>query len=303
MSELMKDIRKNRVLYLLALPGIICLILFNYLPMFGLVLAFKDFNYAKGFWKSDWVMFDNFEYLFKGDAFVITRNTILYNLAFIIIGTVVAIALAIAFSEIRNKKTGKLFQSLILVPHFLSWVVISYMVFGFLSSGSGLINQVLIQMGFEKVSWYFDPEKWPAILIITNTWKKAGYQSVIYFAAIMGISKEFYEAAMIDGASKFKQIWYITIPMLKPIIIVLTVLAIGKMFYSDFGLFYQVPRNSGLLYQTTSVIDTYVYNGLRVMGDVGMSAAAGFYQSVVGFIFVLITNLFIKKYDEEHALF
>lgn len=303
MKALIKDIRKNKVLYLLALPGVACLLIFNYLPMFGLVLAFKDFNYSKGFWKSDWIGLKNFEYLFKGDAFIITRNTVLYNLTFIIVGTIVAISLAIAFSELRNKRAGRLYQSLILVPYFLSWVVISYMAYGLLSKNNGLVNHLIVSFGGEKINWYYEADKWPVILIMANTWKRAGYQSIIYFAAIMGISRDYYEAAMIDGASKFKQIFYITLPMLKPVIIVLTLLAIGKMFYSDFGLFYQVPRNSGLLYRTTSVIDTYVYNGLRVMGDIGMSAAAGFYQSIVGFILVLLANKTIKMIDSEQAMF
>lgn len=292
-------------LLLLAVPGLLCLLINNYLPMFGIFIAFKEIDYSKGLWGSDWVGFKNFEFLFRtNDAFIMTRNTILYNLAFIVIGTIVSIIMAIMLHELKNRLSSKLFQSAILFPNLVSMVIVSYLVYAFLNSDSGLINlSILRPLGLEEISWYSEPKYWPAILLITYLWKTAGYTTIIYFAFIAGIDKSIYEAAKIDGAGKLRQIWNVTLPLLKPAVILMVLLAVGRIFNSDFGLFYQVPLNSGALYSTTQTIDTYVYRALMQMNDLGMSSAAGLYQSVVGFVLVIIANKLVKKADPDNALF
>lgn len=292
-------------LLLLAVPGLLYLLINNYLPMFGIFIAFKEIDYSKGLWGSDWVGFKNFEFLFRtNDAFIMTRNTILYNLAFIVIGTIVSIIMAIMLHELKNRLSSKLFQSAILFPNLVSMVIVSYLVYAFLNSDSGLINlSILRPLGLEEISWYSEPKYWPAILLITYLWKTAGYTTIIYFAFIAGIDKSIYEAAKIDGAGKLRQIWNVTLPLLKPAVILMVLLAVGRIFNSDFGLFYQVPLNSGALYSTTQTIDTYVYRALMQMNDLGMSSAAGLYQSVVGFVLVIIANKLVKKADPDNALF
>nr|WP_233269968.1 sugar ABC transporter permease [Heyndrickxia camelliae] len=309
MKKFMKELYKNRVWLLMVLPGTIWFLLFSYLPMFGTVIAFKNFRYdPNGFFSSifnsEWVGFDNFKFLFStNDAFVITRNTVLYNAIFIILGLILGVGIAIVLSELANKKLSKVYQTGMLFPHFLSWVVVSYFVYTFLSADRGLINNLLEWFGGHPISWYNQSKYWPFILVIVNMWKGVGYGSIVYLAAIVGIDRTYYEAAMIDGATKWKQIRHVTIPMITPLIVILTILNVGKIFNSDFGLFYQVPRDSGPLFSTTNVIDTFVYRGLTTMGDIGMSTAAGLYQSAVGFILVLLTNYIVKKIDKEYALF
>lgn len=298
-----KTLKRMLPLYLLALPGFAYLFINNYMPLPGLVLAFKKYNAQKGIFGSDWVGFDNFKYLFQNDAWYITRNTILYNLAFIVIFTVLAIAVAIILSELTGRMK-KVYQSIILLSYLLSIVIVSYLVYAFLGTENGFINKsILAALGKDPVQWYTEKKYWPFILLFVNTWRQVGYQCIIYLATIMGIDKSYYEAAEIDGATKWQQITRITLPMLKGTVILLVLLAIGRIFYSDFGLFYQVPRNSGALFPVTNTIDTYVYRGLLELGNISMSAAAGFYQSVVGFILVLTANLVVKKVDPESALF
>lgn len=292
-------------LLLIALPGIVYLIINNYIPMFGIFLAFKNYSYIKGIFGSDWSGFSNFEFLFKTkDAWIMTRNTILYNVAFIILGTILAIFIAILMCELGERMRVKFFQAALLLPNLLSWVVIGFIAYAFLNADTGFINNtILAGLGIEPVTWYSKAEAWPPILIIVNLWKNMGYQSIVYMAAISGIDKAIYEAAAIDGAGKVKQIFSITLPMLKPTVITLTLMSIGRIFYSDFGLFYQVPQNSGAIYATTQTIDTYVYRGLMELNNVGMSAAAGLYQSIVGFVLVLIANGIVRKMDSDNALF
>nr|WP_239256400.1 sugar ABC transporter permease [Listeria ilorinensis] len=309
MKKFLQKVNRNKIWLFMALPGVIWFLLFSYLPMFGMVIAFKDYRIdGNGFFSSimnsDWVGFDNFKFLFQtDDAFIITRNTVLYNLVFIIVGLLLGVALAIVFNNILSKKMAKVYQTGMLFPYFLSWVVVSYFLYSFLSEDHGLINNLLVSFGHDPISWYTDPQYWPYILIGMNIWKGLGYGSIVYLAAIAGIDRTYYEAAMIDGASKWQQIRHVTIPALTPLMVILTILNIGKIFNSDFGLFYQLPRNSGPLYPVTDVIDTYVYRGLTSLGDISMSAAAGFYQSIVGFILVLLTNYIVKKIDPEYALF
>ncbi len=296
---------KELPLLLIALPGILYLIINNYIPMLGIFLAFKDYSFIKGIFGSDWCGFDNFKFLFKtGDAWKMTRNTILYNLAFIVIGTVLAILVAVLICELGKRMRVKIFQAALLLPNMLSWVVIGYIVYAFLNADTGFINNTILKfLKLDPISWYSFTGAWPAILVSVFLWKNLGYQSIIFTASIAGIDKSIYEAAAIDGASKMKQIFYITLPMLKPTVIILTLMSIGRIFYSDFGLFYQVPQNSGALYGVTQTIDTYVYRGLMELNDVGMSAAAGVYQSVIGFVLVLLANKIVRKYDAENALF
>ena len=309
MSGFIKKVIRNRFMLLMILPGTIWFLIFAYLPMFGTVLAFKDFRISPdGFFASvfhsEWVGFKNFEYLFTtNDAYIITRNTILYNLAFIILGLVIAVGFAIMLSELVNKRTAKVYQTGMFLPHFLSWVIISYFAFTFLSVDKGTLNQIITYFGGEPISWYSEAKYWPFIIIFVGIWKGVGYNSVIYLAAITGIDKSYYEAAVIDGASKWKQVRYITIPLLKPLMIILTILAIGGIFRSDFGLFYQLPKDSGALYPVTNVIDTFVYRGLNNMGDIGMSTAAGLYQSFVGLVLILVANYIVRKIEKDHAIF
>ncbi|MEK3792274.1 ABC transporter permease subunit [Paenibacillus sp. FSL R7-0204] len=300
-----KDILRNKVLLFMVLPGTLWFLFFSYLPMVGTVIAFKQYRFSRdGFWasiiNSKWVGWDNFKFLFStNDAYLITRNTLLYNIAFIGLGLILSVLLAVVLSEIANKKLAKFYQTGMFLPYFLSWVVVGYFAFSFLSSERGLLNSLF----GSNIAWYSESKYWPFIIIFVFLWKAVGYNSVVYLAAIMGIDKSLYEAAMIDGASKLQQIRSITLPMLKPIIIIMTLLAIGKIFYADFGLFYQVPRDSGTLYSVTNVIDTYVYRGLKTTGEIGMSTAAGLYQSVVGFVLVLTSNYIVRKFDKDSALF
>lgn len=292
-------------LYLMLLPGCVYLLINNYVPMGGVVIAFKQYNYQKGIFGSPFIGFDNFEFLFKTqEAWLITRNTLVYNMIFILVSTVLAVAIAILISEVRSKGAKKTYQTIILIPYLISIVVVSYLVYGFLSTDTGFINRsILAPLGLEPVSWYSNASYWPFILVVVNTWKNVGYSCIIYYSTLIGIDDSLYEAASIDGAGRWRQIVHITLPGLKSTIITLTLLAIGRIFYSDFGLFYQVPMNSGPLIDVTNTIDTYVYRGLMETNNIGMSSAAGLYQSMVGFILVLLANLVVRKVSREDALF
>ena len=291
-------------LYLMGLPGLTYLFINNYMPMPGVVIAFKKYSSKKGLFGSPWVGFKNFKYLFATqDAFLITRNTLLYNIAFIVTNIVFAIAVAIILSELTSK-AKKFYQSAVLLPYLISWVIVSYLVFSLLSAENGFINNTVLRiLGRDPVAWYMQKKYWPFILVVVHLWKTIGYNCIIYLSTILGFDREIYEASSIDGASKWQQITYLTLPMLRPTIILLTLMATGRIFYSDFGLFYQVPMNTGKLLSVTNTIDTYVYRGLLELGDMSMSAAAGLYQSVVGFVLVLSANLLVRHIDRDSALF
>ena len=292
--------KKNLPLTMMALPGIILMILFKYLPLSGIVLAFKQYNIRDGIFGSAWNGLKNFEYLSRTkDAWIITRNTLGYNLLFIVLDLVLAVTMAIILNELHQKKAAKVYQTIFMAPYFLSWVVVSFVAYSLLSVDNGFINRAF---GL-NVTWYSEPRVWPFILIIFQVWKTLGYSTVMYLGSIVGISNDYYEAALMDGATKWQQIRYITLPSLKSMMIVLTILAIGKIFYADFGLFYQLPRNSGPLFPVTNVIDTYVYRALKENGNIGMSAAASLYQSLVGFVLVLVSNFIVRKIDKDSALF
>ena len=302
-----KKIRWKQYLpiYLLALPGIIYMICNNYLPMFGIVIAFKKLNFAKGILASPWCGLKNFEFLFKSStAFTMIRNTICYNVLWLILGHVLAIASAILLNEITNRFRARFYQSVILLPYLMSWVVVSYLVFAFLSADTGMFNNSILKpLGIAPVNWYSESKYWPFILTFVNHWKNNGYTMIVYFASIVGISQDYYEAAMLDGATKWQQIKHITIPQLVPTIITLMILSVGRIFASDFGLFYQIPRNTGALYNATQTIDVYVYNALMQRSDYGMASAASVFQSIVGFLMFMVTNAIVRKVSRENAMF
>lgn len=287
------------------LPGMAYLIVNNYIPMAGIVVAFKKYNVNDGIFGSPWAGLANFKFLFgTNDAFVILRNTLLYNIAFILVNNLVGIVLAIILSDVLNKRLRTLYQSSLLLPFLISIVVVSYIVFALLSQENGMLNNtVLPLLGKEPIAWYSTPKYWPWILILTNLWKGVGYGTLIYIAAISSIDGTLFEAAALDGASKWQQIVRITLPFLIPAAITLLILNMGKIFFSDFGLFYQVPQNSGALYATTNTIDTYVYRALISAGGIGRSAAASVFQSVIGFVMVMATNLIVRKTSAENAIF
>lgn len=303
------ELRNNWQLFLMLLPGVVVLIVNNYIPMLGVVIAFKRYrfhgNFLNSIIQSEWVWFENFKFFFKTPyAYQITRNTILYNLVFIILGLIIPVAFAIMLNEITNKKAPKFYQSVMFLPYFLSWIIVSYLAYSFFSIENGFLNRaVLASLGIEPVKWYFEPKYWPFIITFFQLWKYTGYNTVVYLAAITGIDNEYYEAAEIDGATKLQQIRYITIPQLRTLMIILTLLAVGRIFNADFGLFYHVPRNSGQLYSVTDVIDTYVYRALRNTNNISMAAAAGTYQAVVGCITVFTANFIVRKIDRDKALF
>jgi putative aldouronate transport system permease protein len=300
-----RDSKSIAALSLMLVPGVVYLIVNNYLPMLGIVIAFKEVNFSKGILGGDWIGFKNFEYLFKTvDALQITRNTILYNASFIAINNVAAITIAVLLNEVKSRALSRFYQSAVLLPYLISMVIVGYLAFSLLSIENGFLNKsILPALGLEPRAWYGEAKHWPFILVIVNIWKNAGYLSVIYFAAIIGIDREMYEAAELDGAGKWRQVFAITLPMISQVVIVMTLLQIGRIFYADFGLFYQVPLDAGAIQSTTNVIDTYVYRSFMNLGDIGMSSAAGLYQSLVGFVLVILSNSAVRRVDKDSALF
>jgi putative aldouronate transport system permease protein len=300
-----RKLKKYLGLYLMALPAMIYIFINNYMPLFGMQIAFRKLDYSKGVFRGDFVGLKNFEFLFSTrDAFIMIRNTVLYNLLFIVVGTVLGLAMAILFNEIKSKKLSRIYQSSVLIPYFISMVVVSYLAFSFLSAENGFINNTLLRaFGKEDVSWYAEPKYWPYILLFIHMWKGIGYSILMYTARLITINDEYYEAATLDGASKWQKVWRITLPMLKPVMIMMFILALGRMFYSAFGLFYQIRMGSGQLYNVTTTIDTYSFRALMKIGDITKSTATGVFQSLVGFILILLANMTIRKISKEDALF
>ncbi|KRE58064.1 sugar ABC transporter permease [Paenibacillus sp. Soil750] len=298
-----KHFWKARSLFLIGLPAIIVVFIFYYLPMYGIVIAFKDINYAKGIWGSDWVGLHNFKFFFNSqDALRITRNTLLLNGLFIVVGMSCALVIGLLLAEL-GRRWVKLFQTILFFPYFLSWVVVGFVSYILLNPSFGVINKALEQLHIAPIDWYSKPGYWPLILTLTYLWKNVGYTAIIFFTGLLSIDNSYYEAASIDGASRLQQIRKISIPLILPLITMLFMLNVGRIFYSDFGLFYFVPRDAGMLYPTTDVVDTYVFRSLRVVGDLGMASAASLYQAVVGLILVVSTNLLVRKFSKDHALF
>lgn len=291
-------------LYSMCSIAMISVLVFSYLPMVGVILAFKNYKYSRGIFGSEWVGLKNFEYFFKSNDFVvITRNTLLLNIIFIITGIIAALFIAIMLYYVKSRTKTKIFQTVLITPHFLSWVVVSYMVFAILNPTYGLLNSVLAKFGIGNIDWYSKPEAWPFILTIFSIWKHVGMDSVVYYAALMGVDESIIEAAEVDGAVNFQKTIYVILPTLIPLITILTILKIGNIFRADFGLFYQLTRDVGALYPTTDVIDTYIFRTMRVVGDMGMGSAVGLVQSLVGFVLVILTNAAAKKIDPDTALF
>lgn len=296
------EIRKTIPLLLMMLPGLVYLFCNNYLPMFGILIAFKKVNFSIGILQSPWVGFQNFEFLFKTkDAWTMIRNTVCYNVVFISLGLVISVAIAILMAEISSRKIAKVIQPIICFPSMVSAVILSFLVYGFLSNTYGFINTTILKDN--PINWYASAAYWPFILTIVHFWQSSGQSSIIYMASIGGIDKGLYESARLDGANKMQQIWNITLPMLRPMIILMTLMSIGRIFNSDFGLFYQVPLGQGLLTSTTQTIDTYVYRALLELNNVGMSSAASVFQAIIGFLLVVISNAIVRKVDNENALF
>ena len=290
-------------LYCMMLPGIAYMVCNNYLPMYGILIAFKKVNYSIGVFKSPWVGLENFEYLFTTkDAYIMVRNTLAYNLVWIAMGLCISLTIAIFMSEIAERKIAKLIQPVICFPSMISAVILSYLVYGFLSQSNGFMNRVVFS-NREPINWYSSPQYWPFILTIVHFWQSSGQSSIIYMAAISGVDKTLYEAAKIDGARKMQQIFKITLPMIRHMIILLMLMRVGSIFGSDFGLFYQVTLNSGMLYSTTQTIDTYVYRALLELNNVGMSSAASVFQAIIGFCLVILSNAIVRKVDSDSALF
>jgi putative aldouronate transport system permease protein len=302
----MRSLRKSAWLSpldLMIIPGMLYIIINNYIPMAGVLIAFKKVDYAKGLFLSPWAGFENFKYLFStNDAFIITRNTLLYNMGFIVLGNALGLTVGIVLSEITLKVAQKIYQTVILLPQLFSIIIVAYIVLAFLSSESGFINNTILGPGRE-INFYGEPKYWPFLLTFVHLWKGLGYNSIIYLSAVVSIDRNLYEAATVDGMGRFKQIFSITVPCVKPTMMMLLLLGVGRIFYSDFGLFYQVPMNSGQLFSVTNTIDTYVYRGLMQFNNISMSSAAASYQAIVGFVLIVLVNWLVRRIDRDSALF
>jgi len=299
-----KDFKKNQFLLALTLPLVIFTFIFNYIPMFGIIVAFKRYQFNKGILGSDWIGMQNFRFLYESpDLWRIVRNTLGYNSVFIVLNLVCAITVALLLYEITSKKLLKLYQTVIFFPHFLSWVVVAFMAYAFLNPRSGMMNQLFESLGWVSMDWYNNAKAWIVIFPMANLWKEVGMTSIIYYAAMVGIDPSYHEAAKIDGANKWQMMTRVTLPFLYPIMTILTILAVGGIFSADFGLFYQLPMNSPTILSTTDVIDTYIFRALIEYGNIGISAATGLAKSVLGFILVVTVNAVVRKVNNENSLF
>jgi len=302
--------RDDTELSLLGLPCFVWFLLFSYQPMFGIIIAFKTFKIAPGhgflysLMGSDWAGLRNFRFFVQSNAFgMLLRNTVLYNIVFIVLGAVIPVVLAIVISQIYNKRAGKVYQTMMFFPHFMSWVVVSYFVYAFLSPDKGLINGIIRAFGGQTVQWYSEAKYWPYILVFMQVWKTIGYSMVVYLASITGIDQSLYEAAVIDGASKWQQAKYITLPSIKSVVVMMFILNVGRIFYSDFGLFYQVTQHiPNSLYTTVSTFDTYIFNAIRTNAPIGQTAAASFFQSIACCVTILLANFIVSKVDSDSAI-
>ena len=299
----LRDRKSNLQLLAMCLPAMLKLLIFAYIPMIGIVMAFQDYIPAKGFFGSEWVGLKNFEFFFKSNDWVrIIYNTVVMNLLFIFVGLVVSIILALIMYEIHNRWFLKISQTMFFFPYFVSWPLVGLILLTFLNS-DGIITTLIERVTGNSISFYMESEYWHLILLIVNVWKGAGVNAIIYYANMMSIDKGLYEAAELDGANRLQCAWYITLPEIKTMAIVLTVMAIGNIIRADFGMFYFVPRNSSMLYEATDVIDTYVFRAINQLGDFSMGSAVGLFQSVVGFVMILLTNTVVRKVNKDAALF
>ena len=295
---------RNFELLLLCVPALVCYLMFAYTPMFGLVMAFKDYKLARGIFGSDWIGLKNFEFLFRSvDLTRIMRNTVMYSVSFIVIGLILNVLIALLLNEIRSKRRAlKYYQTTMIFPNFLSWVIVGYVTYAVFNPSLGVFNQVRGFFGMEPIDVYMNARYWPGILVFVNMWKGVGMGSMFYFAALIGIDESLYEAAKIDGANRLRQIYHVSLPGLVPLMTIMSILAMGNVFRGDFGLFYQIPRDVKLLYETTDIIDTYVFRGLQ-SNNYGMASAVGFVQSVLGLLMITLTNLAVRKISPENSLF
>lgn len=304
MSGFIAELRKNKTLFLMIAPVLVFFVVFSYFPMVGVYYAFTNYNFDGGLFGSPFVGMQNFKFLYESGAlFSLTKNTVLYNLAFIFIGNLLQLICAIFLCELTGKWFKKTTQSIMFLPFFISFVLVGAFVFNLFNTETGVINALLKQLGMQTYDFYMNTEPWKYIIVFFNVWKGLGYGTVIYLAAIMSISDEYHEAAKIDGANIFRRIRYITIPMLVPTFILLILLSLGGILKGQFDLFYQIIGSNGMLFETTDIIDTYVYRSLAVNFDIGMGTAAGLYQSFFGFVLVMSVNWIIKKTREDYALF
>ncbi|GHU67761.1 sugar ABC transporter permease [Clostridia bacterium] len=310
--------RRRQFAYLsMLLPGLALLFCFSYLPMPGIIMAFKRYKLAippRDFWmqnkfiysvfiQNPWVGLDNFKFLLSTpDAWMITRNTVGYNLLFMVTGLVLSVGLAVVISEMRNHRTAKVYHTILFLPYFISWIVVAYVLYALINA-RGVFNQIALMTGGTTVNYYATSKYWPYMFLISNIWKYTGNGSIIYLATISCFDQELFEAAAIDGAGKWKQFRYITLPLLMPVIVLLQILAIGRIFNGDFDMFYALPNGSGLIRNVTYTIDVYVYYTMRYGQSLGYSAAAAFFQSIVGFVLVLSTNMIVRKVQPEMSLF
>ncbi len=302
----LKELYVNKALYMMLVPAVVLLFLFCYMPLFGLVLAFKEFNFEMGIFHSPWTkpVFNNFLFLFGSEYGIrAIRNTVLLNALFISAGLVFEVGFALIFNEINSKIFKKITQTLTFLPYFVSWIVVGVFTYNILTSDHAALNNFLSVLGLPKIDFITNASIWPIILVLINRWKLTGYGTIVYLATLSGIDSSYYEAAEIDGASRWQQIRFISLPLLRPTVIVLTLLAIGRIFNADFGMFFSVVGDAATLYSTTDVIDTFVYRSLRVSADIGMASAAGFVQSVLSFVLVILSNMAARKVDKDSALF
>lgn len=300
------ELKKSRTLLLMLLPAVVTIFIFAYLPMGGMILAFKQFNYRDGIWGSPWKpgLFDNFKFFFmSGKAFSVTANTFLYNLSFIIFNTTLAVLFAVILSEAKNRYFKKTTQSLIFLPYFVSWVIVGTIAYNLLNYENGVVNGILAAIGMEPVNIYANGPAWRILIVIFNAWKGVGYSMVVYLAAVTGVDMQLHESAKIDGANIFQRVRHVTFPAILPTVITMVLLDISKIFRGNLDLFYQLVGSNGALYDSTDVIDTFVFRSLLETSDIGMAAAAGFYQSVLCFATILIVNGIVRRVRKDYALF
>lgn len=302
-KEGFRELKKNKLLYLMTVPSLLWVIVFSYIPLYGVLIAFKKFSYKKGIWGSDWVGFDNFKFLFGYKNIErVFFNTILLNVLFIVATTICSLLLALMFVEIKKKVYNRLVQTIAIFPHFVSWTVVAMCLTAIVGSG-GIATSFITKMTGATPDIYRTPGYWPLIFTLLKVWQGAGYGTIVYVAAIIGFDQEMYEAARVDGANRIKQITSITLPLLKTTIVMLTILAVGSIFRGDFGMIYAIVRDNSFLYPTTDVIDTFTYRALRELNNLGMSTATSFFQSLVGLVMIWLSNTLTKKVDPDSAIF
>ena len=300
------ELKKSRTLLLMLLPAAVTIFIFAYLPMGGMILAFKNFNYKDGIWGSPWTkgIFDNFKFFFlSGKAFSVTANTFLYNLSFIAVNTFFAVLFAVILSEAGNKYFKKLTQSAIFLPYFVSWVIVGTIAYNLLNYENGVVNGILGMLGLEPVNIYANGPAWRIIIVLFNAWKSVGYSMVVYLAAVTGVDMQLHESAKIDGANIFQRVRHVTFPAILPTVVTMVLLDVSKIFRGNLDLFYQLVGKNGALYDSTDVIDTFVFSSLLETSDIGMAASAGFYQSILCFVTIMLVNGIVKRVQSDYALF